>query len=127
MSDRYKREIEEILRQAGDMTGGPEFRRRQSLPRLAWIQLRDTFGGKGWSLSPGRVMLIAVGLLLSALVFRAMVPGGVVALLGWAGLVLLIVGYAMFFVRPREFEKRWRGRPVDDSGEPWWQRLRRKR
>lgn len=127
MSERYKKEIEEILRQAGDLgTGGKGLRRRQGILKLAWLQVREALGGKGWSLSPGRVMLIATGLLLSALVFRALVPGGIVALFAWGGLILFIVGYAMFFIRPKGTEKRWRGRPVDDAGEAWWQRWRRR-
>ena len=50
-------------------------------------------------------------------------PLGIMA---WGGLVLFIVGYAMFFIRPRKFEKRWRGQPIDDSGEKFWDRLRRR-
>ncbi len=127
MSERYKKEIEEILRQAGDLgTGGKGLKRRQGILKLAWLQVRGALGGKGWSLSPGRVMLTATGLLLSALVFRALVPGGIVALLAWSGLILFIVGYGLFFVRPRRIEKRWRGQAVDDEPRSRWDRFRNK-
>ena len=124
MSQRYQREIEEILKQ----TGGPEPSGRgprQNIWRLIWLYIRQSLGGKRWSLSPGRIMLIAVSLLLSALIVRALVPG-LVGPLAWAGLLLFIVGYGMFFVKPPNIEKRWRGQPLEDGGEPWWKRVRRK-
>ena len=126
MSERYKKEIEDILRQAGELgSGGRRQRPGRSIPRLIWFQLTESIGGKGWSVSPGRVMLIAVGLLLSALIFGSFVPG-LVGVLAWSGLILLIVGYAMFFIRRKGPEKRWRGRRVDDGEDSWWERLRRK-
>ena len=133
MSDRYQREIEEILRQAGEAEppakAKPAFRRppRPSLRRLAWSHLKQSLGGKAWSISPGRAMLAAVLLLLAALVLNATMPGftGPVAL---AGLILFIVAYGMFFIRPRKPpEKRWRGQVIDideESDSSRWDRLR---
>ena len=127
MSNRYEREIEEILRQAGELgTGGRSRAGSRGLLRLAWLYVAGAIGGKTWSLSPGRVMLAGVLLLLSALIVGSAAPGGLVPLLGWGGLILLIVGYAMFFIRPQPVEKRWRGQPIDDRGQSWWDRLRRK-
>ena len=129
MSERYRREIEEILKQAGELEpAGRGGKPRQNIWRLIWLYVRQSLGGKSWSPSPGRVMLIAVSLLLSALIVRAAVPGGLglVGPLAWIGLILFIVAYAMFFVKPPKIEKRWRGQPLDDSGDPWWNRLRRK-
>ena len=90
MPERYQREIEDILRQAGDLgagkgKGGPA----RSFPRLVWLHIAQSLRGKPWSFSPGRVMLTAAMLLLSALVFSAMVPG-IAGPLAWAGLVLFI-------------------------------------
>ena len=120
MSERYKREIEEILQQAGELGSGAGARRRPgSLITLLWLHLGQSLGGKTWSLSPGRVMLVSVLLLLAALIIGE-------ALLAWAGLVLFIVGYAMFFLRPPKIEKRWRGQPIDYGGESRWNRLRRR-
>ena len=126
MPERYQKEIEEILEQARDLgTSGRGRGRRDGILRLAWLQVRESMGGKGWSLSPGRVMLIAIGLLLSALFLGSVIPG-LTGLLAWAGLILFIVGYGMFFLRPgRSVEKRWRGRPIDDT-ESLWDRWRRR-
>ena len=127
MSNRYQREIEEILKQAGEMEpAGRDRRPRQSIWRLIWTYIVQSLGGRGWSISPGRIMLVAGSLLLSALIVRAVVPG-LVAPLAWAGLLLFIVGYAMIFVRPVKIEKRWRGQPLEDAGESWWDRIRRRR
>ena len=85
----------------------------------------QSIGGKTWSITPGRVMLVAIVLLLSALIMTFSVPG-MVGPLAWAGLLQFIVGYAMFFIKPSKIEKRWRGQPIDDRGERWWERFRRK-
>lgn len=126
MSERYKKEIEEILRQAGDLApSGQRKASQRSLWRLVWRYIAQSLGGKAWSISPGRVMLVAICLLLLALAFGMTLPGigGPLAL---AGLLLFIVGYALFFVRPPKFEKRWRGQPLDDRKGSWWERLRRR-
>ena len=126
MSERYKREIEEILEQAGEPEPSRSRRRLgYTAWRLAWLYVTQSLGGKRWSLSPGRIMLIAVLVLLAALVLRAMTPG-VVAPLGLAGLLLFILGYGLFFVKPPKIEKRWRGQPLEDRGESLWDRLRRR-
>jgi hypothetical protein len=126
MSQRYQREIEDILRQAGELgSGGGRRGPRGGFLWLVWRYIRESIGGKNWSITPGRVMLAAVSLLLSALIMRAAIPG-LVGPLAWGGLILFIVGYGMFFIRPRRIEKRWRGQPIDDRGESWWDRIRRK-
>jgi hypothetical protein len=126
MSNRYQREIEEILQQAGELGDGKGQRGgRRGLFGLLRGYVAQSIGGKTWSITPGRVMLVAVALLLSALIMTAAVPG-MVGPLAWAGLLLFIVGYAMFFIKPSKVEKRWRGQPIDDHGERWWERFRRK-
>ena len=122
MSDKYKREIEEILEQAGEVTGRGLIRKhRPSLFRLVWMYVGRAMGGKSWAITPGRVMVAAVVVLLLTPVLRA---GPIV---GLVGLLLFIVGYAMFFVRPKnQVEKRWRGQPLDDGGADWWDRIRGK-
>ena len=69
-------------------------------------------------------MLAAVAVLLLALVAGSM-TSGVAPLLGFAGLLLFIVGYAMFFIKPPKAEKRWRGQPIE-YGSSWWSRLRKR-
>ncbi len=126
MSERYKREVEEILQQAGELRSeGNAGARRPSLLRLVRLHLAQSLGGKTLSLSPGRVMLFGLLLLLSALISQAFFAG-LVGILAWAGLIFLIVGYGMFFTRPPRIEKRWRGQQIDYDGESWWGRVRRK-
>ncbi len=128
MSERYQREIEEILQEAGDLeSAGGRTGARPSFWLLARSYIAQSLGGKRWALSPGRVMLVAVSLLLAALVLRSALPGvGVVGPLAWAGLLLFIVGYGLFFIKPPKIEKRWRGQPLDEGGESLWSRLRRR-
>ena len=121
MSDKYKKEVEEILEQAGVSPGrAPVHRRKPGFWRLLWMYAGKALGGRTWAITPGRVMIAAVVVLLLALVLRAG------PIMGLIGLLLFIVAYAMFFMRPRNrVERRWRGRPVeeeDDSG--WWDRIR---
>ena len=126
MSERYKKEIEEILRQSGELApAGKDGRPRLSVWRQILLSITRSLGGRSWSLSPGRVMVSAVLLLLLSLIFTRMVPGigGPLAL---AGLILFIVGYGMFFVKPSKIEKRWRGQPIEYSRGSWWDRIRRK-
>ena len=126
MSQKYQREIEEILREAGDVLPSKKRARSKSnFWRLLWLYIRQSLGGKTWSVTPGRVMLVAISLLLLALIFSRMVPGigGPLAL---AGLLLFIIGYGLFFVRPPRIEKRWRGQLLDEPGTSWWDRFRRK-
>ena len=126
MPERYKDEIEEILKQAGELAPAQERRARgPSLLRLIGLYVRNALGGSLFSISPGRVMVSAVLILLAALIFSRMVPGigGPLAL---AALLLFIVGYGWIFVKPPKIEKRWRGQPLDEGGDSWWDRFRRR-
>ena len=122
MSERYQREIEEILEEAGDLVPA---RPRFGFWRLIRAYIGQSLRGRRWPLSPGRVMLIAVSLLLAALVLRGALPG-LVGPLAWAGLLLFIVGYGLFFVKRPKDEKRWRGQVLESGGESLWTRLRRR-
>ena len=130
MSSKYQREIEEILQKAGDIDGGgrrPEPAspdRKIGFFRLVWLYVRQSLGGRFWSISPGRVMLLGFVLLLSALLIIPLV-GGRAGLLGWAGLIIFIVGYGMVLVRPPKSPKMWRGEPVEDNSS-WLDRIRRR-
>ena len=128
MPERYKEEIEDILQQAGELGSGKRARGSQtSLLRLVWLHTAQSLGGRAWSLRPGRVMLVGLSLLVSALIVGMFLPG-FTAPLAWAGFILFIVAYAMFFVRPPKLsgEKRWRGQPIDYGSGSWWDRLRRR-
>ncbi len=126
MSERYQREIEEILEEAGDLEPArPRLGTRPSLWRVVRAYIGQSLRGNRWSMSPGRVMLIAVSLLLAALVLRGALPG-IVGPLAWAGLLLFIVGYGLFFVKPPKIEKRWRGQTLESGGESLWTKFRRR-
>ena len=128
MSSKYQREIEEILQRAGNLgsTKGGRRASRQSMTQLVWLYVQRSLSGKLWSLSPGRVMLIGLVLLLSTLVVGRFVDG-VSGYLAWAGLIISIVGYGMVLAKPPTQEKRWRGQLIEEPGESFWDRLRRRR
>ncbi len=126
MPEQYQKEIEEILERVSNLPKQRGRRRRRSLFRAFLRGLGSFLGGRSWKLSPGRIMLGALILLLLALWFRSSMPG-LVGPIAWAAVILFILGYAFFFINPRApYEKRWRGQPVDDSLPlPWWERIRR--
>lgn len=130
MSQRYQREIEEILQQAGDLStshgqgGSPPAtkvpRSRPESPGFiaqVWQHIKSSVRGG----PAGKVMLGAILVLLAALVMNAMAPGlGLVGPLAWGGLILFIVGYAMFFIKPKKVEQRWRGQPLESEEKDSW-------
>ncbi len=130
MSSKYQREIEEILQKAGDLedTGrGPKpgsSGRGIGFVRLVWLYVRQSLGGRFWSISPGRVMLVGFVLILSVLLVRPFI-GGVAGWLGWAGLLMFIIGYGMVLVRPPKVQKRWRGAAIEDDSS-WLEKIRRR-
>ena len=71
-------------------------------------------------------MLIGLVLLVTGLVIRPYVNGAL-GYLAWAGLLVSIVGYGMVLAKPPTQEKLWRGQPIEDPRESWWDRLRRRR
>lgn len=133
MSNRYQREIEEILKKSGELSETiPEPKPKLGFWRLVWLNVKKSLGGKPLSVSPGRVMLTAVSLLLVALFIRS-IGGGIAGAIALVGLLLFIIGYGMFFVQPRSKRpdgeiKKWRGQPIEyESDESsLWDRLRRR-
>ena len=131
MSEQYQKEIEEILEKAGEAPIAPVERQpRPGLWRLLRQYFRQSMGKRGWSISPGRVMLTAISLLLAALVLRMFMPVVVVPL-ALAGLILFFVAYGMFFVPGRKGpEKKWRGQLIEEPCQhaltTLWGRFRRR-
>lgn len=130
MSERYQREIEEILQQVGESTPTKEPRKAEKNSLLAPLSRIGRGIGNHIYLSSRRLMTIGVALLLSAILVSAMFPG----LFGpfvWLGLILFILVYALFFARfNHKMERRWRGRPVEPQppagrGEGLWHRCQR--
>jgi hypothetical protein len=125
MAERYRREIEDILDKL-DEAPAKSPKTNEGGRRLRFFGLPGrVLGGMGSWLSPGRVMLAALALLLVALLLNASMPGVFVPFLMWGAVIVFIVGYALFFINASEpFEKRWRGRTIEGPPPPA-SRLRR--
>ena len=133
MPDQYQKEIEDILKKAEAEAPLPSAQSRRSLRGMVWQYVRQSLNTKAWGISPGKIMLAALAILLAAFLLRPIVPG-MFGLLAWAGLIIFIVAYGMVFLRPSKSpvdRKMWRGRYIDDEpgegGGSWWGRFRRKR
>lgn len=124
MSERYKQEIEDILAQnAKKPDDGPKARGVRRVPLLG--------PGARRFLSPGKVLVASLVLLLVGLLVRGFASGPMTVLF-WMGLVLFIIAYAMFFTgwgRRGGEQQYWRGRRVQDvrgQGQGWLAQLRRR-
>ena len=124
MPDKYQDEIEELLRGMGEKTP-PRTKRDAPPPDDAPIVPTQPPGstinrGRGmtWpSVSPGRLALIGLALLLlgSFSVLRPLI---------WIGLGFLVGAYLFYFVKPRP-SKRWRGQDMEQDLTTW-EKLRRR-
>ena len=117
MSNKYEKEIEEILKRADEVMPRDRPRPTKREQGSGFFSPLDRLsGGRRLRISAGKLMLVSVALLLLALILGATKSGLVVPLVV-AGLVLFVVAYALFFVRPStsSYEKRWRGRPIEDT------------
>ena len=129
MPEKYKDEIEEILKRAGEAAPSETSRESERHPEDR-PQGRDSLVGRQApapgsrpsqrrpSITPGKLMLVGVILLLVGFKFWPLI---------WVGLAILAGGYMMYFVAPRTInhEKRWRGRSVEDAPTSQWDRLKR--
>ena len=129
MPQRYQREIEEILKQVGNESStGEGDTREEDQGRFSRKRVQRGFlfhlGVVRWFLSPGKLALAGLALLVAALVLRTAVPRAM-GPVAWVAVSLLAIAYVLFFLRPRApLEKRWRGRLLEER-EPWSHRLRR--
>lgn len=128
MPERYQDEIEEILRRAGEVAPSDPAKEPERADDQGNKPVRATRRtpaasprpGRRWPVvSPGKLLLAGLVIFLAAALFR-LTP------LIWVGLGMLVVAYLLFFVTPRSisYEKRWRGRSVEEYQTPW-QRLKR--
>ena len=125
MPDKYQDEIEELLRGMGEKTQSRAKRDMAPPPDDAPIvpvqpppSAINRGRGMAWpSLSPGRLALIGLALLLvgSFSVLRPLI---------WVGLGFLVGAYLFYFVKPRP-AKRWRGQDMEEELTPW-EKLRRR-
>ncbi len=129
----YQQEIEDILRKAEAEAPLPSPQTRRGLRTMVWQYARQSLNSNAWGVSPGKIMLAALGILLAAFLLRPLVPG-LFGLLAWAGLIIFIVAYGMVFLKPSKSGQRkmWRGHylneePSDGDGDDsWWQGLKRR-
>ncbi len=117
MPEKYQREIEEILSNVQDLRSHRANRERRGFLQACGVVLGRLVGGRNWRLSPGRIMLGSLAILLVALMLKSSMPG-LVAPIVWTGIVLFILGYALFFINPPSYEKRWRGNVIER--QPRW-------
>lgn len=124
MPDKYQEEIEELLRGMGEKTPPASGREMETPPDDAPIVPHQTprvpnsrsGGGFRLSLSPGKLMLMGLGLLL----IGSFLPVWKLFLI-LGGLALIGVGYSMHFFKPRSvsIEKRWRGQAMEEEPTSW--------
>ena len=123
MPEKYQDEIEEILKRAGEAPPSEppqEVERRRAVDRgpnpvRSSREAPAPRPNYRWPLprvSPGKVMLTGAIVLITGIWFWPLI---------WVGLALLVVSYLLFFVTPRSisYEKKWRGRSVDEVQSPW--------
>ena len=130
MVDKYKKEIEEILEQAGEATNVQQEKQHweelsPSLSGLLWLYASKCARNKIRSVRSGSTMVMGVVFIGLALVLGRIIPGLGIAL-GVGGILLFLLSYSVFFIRPNKAEKRWRGQVIRPNLS-WWKRLRNKR
>lgn len=115
MSQRYQKEIEEILEQANvegsDGKDSGRARTQESAKPSPRKRSRQ-WHKPDLRLTTGKVLLAGVILLPIALISG-------VDILAWLGIGLIVAAYVMYFAKPRRpVERRWRGQLIEDEPEP---------
>ena len=132
MQDKYEKEIEEILKNAGEVA--PEQSRSESekpledRPRSARRAAEANKPKVTYSPSSGRWPTITPGkILITGLVVFIVTALLQIWVLIWVGLALLVFGYLLFFITPRNInmEKRWRGESIEETPRSPWDWVKR--
>ena len=128
MPEKYQDEIEEILKKVGEASPGAPpnrserpFEDRPNTQRPSRQAPVPRYSSHRWpTITPGKILLSGLILFVVAALLK-------LGILVWIGLGLLVVAYLLFFITPRSvsYEKRWRGRPVDEVSSSPWDRLKR--
>ena len=123
MPEQYEREIEEIL--AKSSKDSKRSNANKSLLNMILRYLNQSVSVRNFKISPGRIMLIGICLLLLSLIIRTFAPTWT-SFFAWTGLLILILGYFLFFLGSKNSspEKRWRGRPIETKSK-WTDRFKR--
>lgn len=120
MSQRYEREIDEILRRFdGQPSGAPRPLRRparQRGPRQRLLQTIWSAYSLRWRWSSPEIMLAAyAGALISLALFSLPLFQVLALPVGWAVVALFVAGYVGGYRRGARPARSWRGRSMDDS------------
>ena len=123
MPEKYEREIEEIL--AKSSKDSKRSNANKSLLNMLFRYLNQSVSVRNFKISPGRIMLVGICLLLLSLIIRTFAPTWT-SFFAWTGLLILILGYFLFFLGSKNSspEKRWRGRPIETKSK-WTDRFKR--
>ena len=123
MPEQYEREIEEIL--AKSSKDSKRSNANKSLLNMILRYLNQSVSVRNFKISPGRIMLVGICLLLLSLIIRTFAPTWT-SFFAWTGLLILILGYFLFFLGSKNSapEKRWRGRPIETKSK-WTDRFKR--
>ncbi|MSQ17154.1 MAG: hypothetical protein EXR54_06240 [Dehalococcoidia bacterium] len=138
MPDKYQSEIEEILKQSEDATpagpaakpvkpvqsaaGKPAPRRAPEDRGSDRNQPQPDRASGRFTISPGKLMLTGLVVLLIALLLRVSLGWVGMDTLGWVGMGIIAVAYLLLFIKPAStggYEKRWRGQPLEKRGSAW--------
>lgn len=116
MSQRYQKEIEEILEQANveavDGKDGSGRSRKQEQARTKPPSAARQRRNSSFRITTGKLLLAGVVLLPIALITGA-------DILAWLGIGLIVTAYVVYFAKPRRpVERRWRGQSIEDEQEP---------
>ena len=113
MSDKYKREIEEILKKKGGLNPSSNYEEG------FWRQLIGAFSDGLRKISVIRIIVASAVIVFLSFLFR-------IPILMWGGVILCLIGYGLFLVRPRNdrAKKYWRGQPIEGRKASWWNRMR---
>ena len=113
MSERYRREIEDILGEVEELPVGAPQPKKPSFIRESFAYIGQALSGGG-RISPGKILLLSLVFVLVAALFNAALPGFIIPILLWSAVIIFIVGYALFFINTSEpYEKRWRGQVLE--------------
>jgi len=131
MQDKYQKEIEEILKNAGEVApdeSGRELekpledrpRAVRQVDQASKPQPYQTPRGRWPSITPGKILMTGLVVFIIAALLQIWV-------LIWVGLALLVLGYLLFFITPRNIsiEKRWRGESIEDKPPSVWDSFKR--
>ena len=123
MPEKYELEIEEILAKSSKTSKRPDT--SKSFLNMLFRYLNQSVRVRNFKISPGRIMLVGICLLLLSLIIRIFAPTWT-SFFAWTGLLLLILGYFLFFLGSKNSgpEKRWRGRPIETKTK-WTDRFKR--